>query len=59
MGVSCTNQTATYSIQLPDVMAAESTLLLVTNIQNMTETLDVGIVTFVLLRRWYLFKIKL
>ena len=34
-----------YSAQLTGAMATEAALLLITNIQNMTEGLDLGIVT--------------
>ena len=37
-----------YSVQLTGVMATEAALLLITNIQNLTEGLDLGIVTLFL-----------
>ena len=45
---SCSDNTAVYSIQLNGVMATEAVLLLVTNMQNLTEGLDVGIVVLFL-----------
>ena len=45
---SCTDQTAMYSVQLTGVMATETALLLITNIQNLTEGLDLDIVTLFL-----------
>ena len=42
---SCTGQTAMYSVQLTGVMATEAALLLFTNMQNLTEGLNLGIVT--------------
>ena len=41
---SCSNNTAQYSIQLTGVMATEAAFLMITNIQNLTEGLDLGIV---------------
>ena len=37
-----------YSVQLTGVMATEAALLLITNIQNLTEGLDLGIATLFL-----------
>ena len=45
---SCTDQTAIYMIRLSGAMATEAALLLFTNIQNLTEGLDLGIVTLFL-----------
>lgn len=41
---SCSDKTALYSIQLTGVMATEAAFLVITNIQNLTEGLDLGIV---------------
>ena len=40
---SCSDKTALYSIQLTGVMATEAAFLVITNIQNLTEGLDLGI----------------
>ena len=45
---SCTDQTVMYSIWLTGVMATEAALLMITNIQNLIEGLDLGIVTLFL-----------
>ena len=45
---SCTNQTVMYSVWLTGVMATEAALLMITNIQNLIEGLDLGIVTLFL-----------
>ena len=45
---SCTDQTVIYRIKLIGVMATEAALLLFANIQNLTEGLDLGIVTLFL-----------
>ena len=45
---NCTDQTTMYTIRLTGVMATEAALLLITNIQNLTEGLDLGIVTLFL-----------
>ena len=42
---SCTDQTAMYSVQLTGVMATEAASLLITNMQNLTEGLELGTVT--------------
>ena len=46
----CTDdsESVEYNIQLTGVMATEATLLLVTNMQNLTEGLDLGIVVLFL-----------
>ena len=45
---SCIDKTAMYSVMLTGVMATEAALVLITSIQNMTEGLDLGIVTLFL-----------
>ena len=46
--MSCADQTAMYSIRLIGVMATEAVLSLITNMQSLTEGLDLGIVTLFL-----------
>ena len=45
---SCTDKTAMYNVWLTGVMATEAALVLITSIQNMTEGLNLGIVTLFL-----------
>ena len=45
---SCSDKKALYSIQVTGVMATEAALLVITNIQNSTKGLDLGIVVLFL-----------
>ena len=45
---SCTDQTVMYSVRLTGTMATKAALSLITNMQNLTEGLNLGIVTLFL-----------